>query len=44
MPHTLEVQAHQATCLITLHRPQALNALTTELLAELAAELQRCAA
>ncbi|OLS61789.1 2,3-dehydroadipyl-CoA hydratase PaaF [Pseudomonas putida] len=44
MPHTLEVQAHQAVTLITLHRPQALNALTTELLGELAAELQRCAA
>ncbi len=43
MPHTLEVQAHQAVTLITLHRPQALNALTTELLGELAAELQRCA-
>ena len=43
MPNTLVVQAHQATRLITLHRPHALNALTTELLGELADELQRCA-
>ncbi|MBF4210743.1 MULTISPECIES: 2,3-dehydroadipyl-CoA hydratase PaaF [Pseudomonas] len=43
MPHTLAVHTHQAVCLITLQRPQALNALTSELLAELAEQLQRCA-
>ena len=42
MPQTLAVQSHQAVCLITLQRPQALNALSTELLAELANELERC--
>ncbi|WP_409277133.1 2,3-dehydroadipyl-CoA hydratase PaaF [Pseudomonas defluvii] len=42
MPQTLAVQSHQAVCLITLQRPQALNALSTELLAELATELERC--
>ncbi|CAD5108940.1 2,3-dehydroadipyl-CoA hydratase PaaF [Zestomonas carbonaria] len=40
MPRTLAVQAPAAGVrLITLQRPEALNALTTELLGELAAEL-----
>lgn len=40
MPQTLVVQTHQAVRLITLLRPQALNALNTELLGELAAVLE----
>lgn len=39
MPQTLAVEQHEGVRLITLQRPQALNALTTELLGELAAEL-----
>ena len=36
MPQTLAVEQLQAVRLITLQRPQALNALNTELLGELA--------
>jgi enoyl-CoA hydratase len=39
MPQTLAVEKLQAVRLITLQRPQALNALNTELLGELAAAL-----
>ncbi|MGL5522954.1 MAG: 2,3-dehydroadipyl-CoA hydratase PaaF [Aeromonas veronii] len=40
MSQTLVVQTYQAARLITLQRPQVLNALNTELLGDLAAELE----
>lgn len=42
MPDTLLLDnSHTGICLVTLHRPEVLNALNTRLLGELAAELER---